>query len=358
MARLDSSELSDIFALVDMEAFLEREGFDFRKTRGKSGEQLNVKECPVCGGSSYKVYLNAETGLGNCFHGDCETKFTKWVFMKACMPSLSNGDVMRVAKDIAEESGWRRPARASVSVSMDTALRLPRSHTIPIKGKNLRYLTSRGIDIRTAEYFRLRFCQKGYFAYEQDGKEIRQRYDNRIIIPIFDAFGDLVSYQGRDITGTADKKYLFPPGFASTGEYLYNAHNAWHAEHLLVGEGAFDVFAQKLAMDGSRDTANVVPVGTFGKHLSPAQLDKLYAFKERGLRMVTFMWDGERRAFEDAIDAALEVHRCGLVARVALLPRDKDPNEVAAEVVRDAYWRAKVINPLSAVALKLSRQYL
>jgi DNA primase len=65
------------------------------------------------------------------------------------------------------------------------------------------------------------------------------------------------------------------------------------------------------------------------------------------------MWDGERKATQDAVKAALEVRQHGLVARIAFLPKDKDPNEVSADIVRAAFWRAEVLSPMTAAKIRL-----
>jgi len=115
--------------------------------------------------------------------------------------------------------------------------------------------------------------------------------------------------------------------------------------------------ALKIALDGDSALRDVVPVGSFGKHLSEgsenSQLSKLIKLKEHGLREVTFMWDGEKKATQDAVKAALMVRGAGLVARIAFLPKDKDPNEVAPEVVRQAFWKAEVLSPTTAAKIKL-----
>jgi DNA primase len=327
----------------------------YKSTRGASGQQLNVKECPCCGNSHWKVYINADTGLGNCFAGDCEAKFNRWSFIKAYLGGDNRATVDHVLA-VASEQGWRPPKKTSAPVKLRTAdLELPPSIPLPYGGRNLKYLDKRGITGDIARYFQLRAAQGGSW-FKIDGKAV-QDYSMRVIIPVFDLAGQLVSFQGRDMTGTAEQKYLFPPGFASTGSILYNGHNAVGAQRVAVGEGVFDVMALKIALDEEMALRDVVPIGSFGKHLSEgsdnSQLAKLMQLKDQGLREVTFVWDGEERAYQDAIKAALLVHGIGLVARVARLPDNKDPNEVSPDVVRQAFYQARVVTPTSAVGLKL-----
>ena len=353
-----NEDLQEALDTIDMESWLDREGVKYKVTRGSRGTQLNVKECPCCGNSNWKVYLNADNGLGNCFSGDCETKFNKWKFIQATLGTATTRQVIEHIKEAAAEQGWQPRIRSTAAVRHSTELQLPDSYELPIGTRNLKYLENRGITADIARYFRLRFSKRGVFEYLDDyGKRMRQDYSDRILIPIYDLTGDLVSFQGRDTTGTAERKYLFPPGFASTGSYLYNGQNAIGAKRVAIGEGAFDVMAIKIALDGDSALRDVVPVGTFGKHLSEgsenSQLAKFILLKQHGLREVTFMWDGEKKATQDAVKAALLCRSVGLVARIAFLPRDKDPNEVAPEVVRQAFWKAEVLSPATAAKIKL-----
>ncbi|MDR9846989.1 hypothetical protein [Herbaspirillum huttiense] len=363
MAGNSNEELQEALGQIDIEAWMDREGVRYRHTTGSRGAQLNVKDCPCCGNSNYKVYINAETGLGNCFHGDCETKFNKWKFISAQL-GRSVRETVEHVKQVAREQGWRPPRKKSLATSVETGpLRLPASLPIPVKGRNLKYLENRNISADVAEYFDMRICVKGQFEYRsQEGRRMRQDYSNRIILPVFDLEGDLVSFQGRDITGKAEKKYLFPPGFASTGSHLYNGHNAVGAEHICAGEGVFDVAAIKVALDQEMSLRDVVPVGTFGKHLShgaeDSQLAKIMALRDRGLKVVTIMWDGEKKAINAAIDAGLLLRSMGLTARVAVLPPDKDPNEVPASVVRECFYKAVAITPQVAAKMRLAMKLL
>jgi DNA primase len=345
-------ELEEALEQIDLESWLDAEGFRYKRTRGTHGVQLNVKTCPCCGKDSWKVYLNAETGLGNCF--SCEEKFNKWKFIKNGIGAATARDAVDHIKKFAMEQGWRPLRREAVEVK-ETKLKIPESYALPISGRNLKYLENRGINGDYAKYFGLRFCQRGKFWYsDADGRNRFQDYSMRIIIPVFDLDGTMVSFQGRDITGASDKRYLFPPGFASTGAHLYNGHNALGASHVVVGEGVFDVAAIRIALDGAPELREVGAIGSFGKHLSDgdeeSQLAKLVSLKDKGLRIVTFMWDGEGKAIEAAVDAAMKVKGVGLTARIAMLPKDKDPNEVPAEVVRQAFWKAETVTSLASAA--------
>lgn len=356
------TELQEALDTIDPGSYLDMEGVDYRRAYGTRGEQLNLKTCPVCGGSKWKVYVNADSGLGNCFHGDCETKFNKFTLIKA-HSGLFGKALIEHIKHTSSELGWSPRKRVTSGADVEiirAELHLPESFELPYKGRNVKYLEDRGINADIAKYFHLRFCEEGYFTYPTpEGKNARQNYSRRIIIPIFDLNGTFVSFQGRDISGEAEKKYLFPPGFAATGSHLYNAHNVLPTtSRILVGEGVFDVMAQKIALDEEMSFRDIVPVGTFGKHLSAgekdSQLEKFLMLKARGVKEVTFMWDGEKQARRDAVEAALLLKSAGFITRIAFLPEGKDPNEVPGSVVRKAFYEATALNKLTAARIMLA----
>lgn len=350
-------EIQEVLDTIDMETVLSREGIDHKRTVGSRGPQLHVKSCPVCGHDGWKVYLNAESGLGNCFAGSHPPgqNFNKWSFIKAYLGSDNAGTVDYI-KQLARELGWQPKAKRK-AVDYNTALTLPESIALPHNGMNVQYLVDRGVDAELARFFNLRLCTEGWFKYEMDGKTRSQCYSNRIIIPIFDLDGKLVSFQGRDITGTAERKYLFPPGFAATGRYLYNGHNALGCETIVMGEGAFDCIAIKRAMNEDKHLAGTGHIASFGKSLSIGaqgendQLTQIMRLKEAGMKDLVIMWDGEKAAQKAAVKAALELRRWGIKVRLGALPADLDPNEVHQSVVRECFYRAQLVTPSMAVTL-------
>lgn len=333
------SELEELLDSLDMESYLDYAGMDYRTRPGSSGRQLNVKCCPTCGNSGWKVYINEGSGLGNCFAGGCSLgTFNKWKFIKAALGDPSNAQVVAHIKTAAMAMGWR-PKRQSAAVDYDGEVQLPNSIPLPDgEGNNLDYLLRRGVTNELAEYFQLRYCHAGGYQIEYEGREIRQDYSGRVIIPVFDLDGKLRTFQGRDITGQREPKYQFPPGLPASGRFLYNGHNAHRAEELVVGEGAFDVIAIHAALQEDPALRQVAAVGTFGMHLSAeGQLDAFRALMGGRLKRVTLMWDSEKKALRGAIGASEKLRSIGLKTRIAVLPKDKDPNEVHPSVVRDAF---------------------
>jgi DNA primase len=344
---IDRDELS---AHLDFEAFLEREGLRFKHTHGSSGRQLNIKECPCCGNNKWKVYANANTGVGNCFTcaSDRSTlhTFSPLKFIRMAT-GLSGSALNRYIEALMKETGWR-PKRLSRQETNVGVVKLPDCTSAYQDVIGAEYLRMRGITPDYARYFDLRYSAVGRFDYVgDDERSAFQDYSQRIIIPIYDGDGTLVTFQGRDVTGRKGKRYLFPPGLASTGRFLYNAHNYANEAHIVLCEGVFDVIGAKMALDMNVQLRDVLPLGAFGKNLSLRggnnQLTELLKLKAKGLKRITFLWDGERKAAFSAAKQGLELARYGFEVYLAFLPENSDPNEVASDVVCRAFLTAQRI---------------
>jgi DNA primase len=366
----DAQELADS---LDLEQWFEREGHAFKKSRGSSGMQINAQTCPACGDRRWRTYLNADTGRGNCFV--CNETFSKLGFIHASLggdkgDTSSTGrrawaETFKHVKEALADQGWRPRITAEVAVEVGEVV-LPDSFELPTKhGQNLVYLEARGITGELARYFHLRFCNSGKFIFtREDGSKGYQIFDGRIIIPVYDLDGVMKTFQGRDVTGVyVDKKYLFPKGLPGTGRYLFNGQSAGLAQRAVMGEGAFDVAAIKKAFDEDPSLRNVVALGSFGKHLSYGsingddQLGRFIQLQRGRLKEVTIMWDGEPKALTAALEAAELLRRIGLHVRIALLPFEKDPNEVLPATVREAFQNARDYTTSLNIEWRLNNPY-
>lgn len=358
----NDDDLGELLDSIDVESWLDSQGIDYRVGRGSSGRQLNIRTCPTCGSDQWKTYLNADSGLGNCFaggHPPGET-FNKWKYIRAHLNEANGRQVIEHIKAHVEGRGWIAKRTTSVIVQTPVELKLPDSFALPHGGQNISYLVNRGITDAVTAYFHLRYCHKGWFGYTLDGQEKWMKFDERVLIPVFDLDGKMVNFQGRDITGTQEPKYLFPPGLSSTGQHLLNGMNVKSTKRIAIGEGAFDIAALKLALDGDAALRDVIPVATFGKHLSfgspESQESKFAVLRDRGVEEATFFWDGTIDATDAAVKAGFLLKKLGLRVRVAMLPPDLDPNEVPASVVREAFYQATPLTMPSAVLIMTKRR--
>ena len=351
---------------LDFEFLLDRESISYRETRGSSGIQFNIKTCPnpACRDERWRTYFGVDNGRGNCFV--CGCSFNKPQFVNYHFDHGGNwGATFRECEEIMRDQGYKPKRKAMVQVVHGDVV-LPVSEALPLPdGSNLAYLEQRGFDAEIAKYFELRWCQFGWWKFKDaEGNTQTQNFSDRIIIPVFDLDGSLKTFQGRDLSGASAKKYLFPMELPGTGRYLLNGHNVVATDHVVMGEGAFDVAAIKVAFDVDPELRHVVPIGSFGKHLSYGskdgddQLGRFLQLKARGVTTVTIMWDGEVNALLAALDAAKILTGIGLKVRIALLPFDKDPNEVTGDVVRKAFYAAELWTPKLDIRWRLKNPYL
>lgn len=354
---------------LTLEDLLIHEGLDYKTVSGNKGEQLQIRECPHCAADSWKVYANAESGLGNCFK--CGSTFNIFGFVRFLLEgrggSPTNRDVGLYIADVSRRLGYRpKKKKAEITIlTTDGDVTLPFSTPMPYSNGNHAYLERRGISGDWAKRFELRFSAFGKHTYSNtEGKEVNQDFSNRIIVPVRNLYGELRTFQGRDITGFAEDKYKFAGGLPGTARYLYNGHTAYamKAQHVCMGEGAFDTIPIQIALSQYPDSQGVVAIGSWGMHLTkaPSGEDQVSAFqklKQNGLKIVTIMWDGEPKAYERALEAAELLMKVGLTVRIATLPAGRDPNEVDASVVYAAWRDATEVTRTSMLRLKMRNPY-
>ena len=348
---------------MDMEQLVAFEGYEYKLTSGTSGLQINVKTCPNCHRDDWKVYFNAESGLGNCF--GCETGYSKYKFVKISRGFTNAGDVFRYVNGLGDSVTYRPKVRSTYS-KINKDWKFPANIAIKSVTDIPSYLTDRGIDLKIIERFDLRVCNAGFYTYENyTGKNASVDFSNRVIIPIRDIDGELVTFQGRDVTGTGEKKYLFPNLLPASGAYIYNADYALknNFKRIVINEGVFDVFATTQALESDVTFGEYCAVGTFGKHLGidrygvavTDQLKDLFRLRENGLDEVVILWDGERKARIAAMEAALKLSAYGFNnVKVGFLPEGCDPAETTKEEVLNAITEAVNVTPLSLAIYRIN----
>ena len=95
------------------------------------------------------------------------------------------------------------------------------------------YLESRNIDWQL----------DSYWINADDGTPFAKAWKARVILPVRNAQGALIFYQGRDLTGKADPKYLSSPTPRSNVLYGMRELNANRDDPLFIVEGIFDAQA-------------------------------------------------------------------------------------------------------------------
>jgi len=159
-----------------------------------------------------------------------------------------------------------------------------------------RFIKERKITVETLIKYKCRVC--GCVG----------KYAHRLILPVFDG-NKIVSFQARDLTGKAKKKYDNPK--ISVHNYIYKTEFS-NSKHVYIVEGIFDAWRMRY---------NTVAI--FGKSVSKMQSRLL-----RNLNMNNYIFCLDSDAFSTTIKEMRSlsdyVDRVGIVN----LPKGKDPDDL------------------------------
>ena len=210
------------------------------------------------------------------------------------------------------------------------------------------YLAKRGIDRQTADRFSLGFAPRdrallrdhltalgfdedrmvtaGLFVRpEEPPNEIRPRFRDRLIIPIYDALGRNVGFGGR-VLDNSEPKYLNSPETAvfGKGKLLYGLNWAKNSirkdERVLVVEGFFDVI--RLMAAGVESV--VAPMGT-------ALTDAQAGILKKYTRNAFLLYDSDQAGLKATFRSGDELLSQGMTVSVVTLPEGEDPDTYVSE---------------------------
>ncbi len=171
----------------------------------------------------------------------------------------------------------------------------------------------------------------GLLVSPEDGGSSFDRFRDRIIFPIADGRGRVVSFGGRAMDPNVAAKYLNGPDspLFDKGRTLYGLAEARRLLHAGAADGAVVV------VEGYMDViacqrAGVAAVAAMGTSLTEAQMDALWRLHPEP----TLCFDADaagQRAAARAIERALPRLRPGRSFRFAAVAGGKDPDDVLRE---------------------------
>ena len=304
-------------------------------------------------------FVNDDKGVFHDFssgkHGDLisflqETE--RLSFVEAVEKLAAEAGVPMPAPD--PQGAERDKARAALSDWLEAAAKWFEAELRRPAGLQARgYLARRGLPEGEWGRFRLGFAPAGRTALKdyliakggrpgelvetglliapQDGGAPYDRFRDRIIFPITDARGRVVSFGGRALDPQARAKYLNGPetSLFHKGATLYGLAEARKlmaaandGSALVVVEGYMDAIACQRA-----GVAAVAPLGTA---LTEDQMEALWRLHSEPT--LCFDADGAgQRAASRVIDRALPLLKAGRSFRFALVSGGKDPDDVLRE---------------------------
>ncbi len=239
--------------------------------------------------------------------------------------AMENGSILQAARRLrswlgpggrqprkAEGTGFKKKEGASSGWAVSPAKESnpPLGFVLGPVDHRHRYLSQRGIDGQTAEYF-----QAGFYGGVG-------RMHERVVIAIHNQRGQLVAYVGRAID-EREPRYKFPSGFQKSLE-LFNLHRALRSEsqQVILVEGFFDCMRVHQAGFPS-------VVALMGASLSSAQRQLLLDhFKE-----VVLMLDGDETGRRASRRIAAQPGR-QTTRRVVEVPEGQQPDQLTAMEIR------------------------
>ena len=182
------------------------------------------------------------------------------------------------------------------------------------------YLQNRGITKADVMRYGIGYCSEGL-------------YSNRVIIPSYDAKGELNYFVGRSIYKEG-MKYKNPP--ISKNVIGFELFINWD-EPIILCEGVFDAIAIK---------RNVIPL--FGKTIPKKLMKKIY---EKQVKTIYILLDSD--AYWDSIKMTDVLMRNGIDVQLIRL-KDKDPSEMGFTKVIDVIKKSSKTSFSDLIRMKLN----
>ncbi len=309
--------------------------------------------CPFHSEKTPSFVVSPEKQIFHCFGCGASGDVIKFIMR------IEDVDFKTAVKELAKEAGMPEPyftrqTSPSESVNREELFKVMNLvadffHS-QLNEKIVSYLRNRGVTGKSIERFKLGFAgdnagsllsfakerdinvkvleKLGLLRKNADGK-VHPYFWNRIIIPIFNAKGDVVAFGGR-IVGKGEPKYLNSPDTVifTKGNLLYPINFAKEAmrksRSAIVVEGYFDALI--LQQEGVNNV--VSSMGTSFTDMQ-AKLIKRYA------DTVYFLYDDDAAGVKGA-ERAVEVgSKRGLVVKIGVPFGGLDPDEIIIKYGRD-----------------------
>jgi DNA primase len=164
-------------------------------------------------------------------------------------------------------------------------------------------------------------------GYKQESGQVTHRFRNRVMLPIFDEYGTLVSFTGRDVTGESTTKYMHGPSTT-----LFNKRKVvWglkNARKLMSDVGYVVV------CEGQIDAMSLVDVGIpavaiLGSSMSEDQLTLISKLSQN----VYLTFDNDTAGNRALSKSFTMMRKLGLDSIVygVMLPKGYDPDQFISE---------------------------
>ncbi|MCZ8056629.1 MAG: DNA primase [Microcystis sp. LE19-12.2C] len=325
--------------------------WDMRKSNMAKGDWW--APCPFHQEKTASFHVDDTKGFFYCF--GCHAKGDLFRFLQ----DREGKSFIEAAEAVAHLAGTKLPARDAAAALksgahehlyqiLEAAAGWYRERLEAPSGKHARdYLSGRGVPESVAARWMLGYSPKttptlvdsfvargvpleqlvaAGLVIADPGKPARDRFRDRIMIPIRDQRGRVISFGGRALPGATTAKYINGPQTAlfDKGRTLFNYAAAriatTQSAPLIVAEGYLDV----ISMVEAGFAGTVAPLGTA---VTPTHITALLKITDEPI----FAMDGDPAGLRSAhrvIDTSLHLLTAGKGIRFALLPDGQDPDDM------------------------------
>lgn len=267
----------------------------------------HVYYCPFCHHHKRKMNVNVETQKYHCWTCNAKGRSIESLLHRL---NVDQRDLQRVRDIYGDTNAAYDRTDEIIKLLLPKEFRKLafKQKTIdPLYNQAIYYLKCRGILIADIIKYNIGYCESGL-------------YKNRIIVPSYDANGELNYFVARAIF-EGDMKYKNPP--ISRDVIVFENQINWNAPIVLV-EGAYDAFSVK---------RNVIPL--LGKYILSNLKAKLV---EKGVKDITIMLDND--AVSDSTKHTAFFLRNGIRVRNIIPTNDQDAGELGfaavTQLIKDA----------------------
>ena len=269
--------------------------------RGKHTARGNrAYSCPYCHHKNPKLEINFDDSVkGNPWHcWVCDKKGTK--LFPIFKQSKASPEQFSELKKLVGSEVYREVKRDKTAVQLPKEFQSLSSITKDnIVGRHaLAYLKKRGINKYDVLKYNIGFCKSGLYA-------------NMIIIPSYDAYGNLNYFTARNFSPHSKLKYKNPP--TSRNIIPFELYINWSSP-LILCEGPFDALSIK---------RNVIPL--LGKQIQSTLMKKIVTSEVKKVYIAL-----DKDAMKDALKHCELLLNEGKEVYLVDLD-DKDPSEMGFE---------------------------
>lgn len=377
MGGFSQNFISDLKQKVTLSDFV-KSAVTWDKKKSSAARQDWWAPCPFHYEKSASFHVDDRKGFYHCFgcgaHGsvvDWLMEYQKLSFVEIMkeLCEITNTQMPEFSKDYAQKNEQRKSLYQLMQDAQEffvAQLYAPNgqealNYMLHKRGIQRTYLEKYGIGFAPNQRFALLdyLKSKGYETNEAIASGLvimpedhndrpYDRFRNRILFPVKNAQGKIITYGGRALNKDARAKYLngSETEIFKKSASLYNidkiAHHRGAIKHFIVTEGYMDVIA--LGIGGFNNC--VAPMGTA---LTEDQIKLIWRYHNTPI----LCFDGDQAGMDAACRAAhrvLEILTAGFSLQFCFLPSGLDPDDFIKQKGKEAFQEVLTkAMPLSAV---------